>query len=312
MKTYISPLLSLCIPTYNRETKLKISLEKLSDQLEDVDSSLIELYISDNCSSDGTENIVREYINKGLPIIYSRNDQNIGPDRNFFKCIQSASGKYIWLLGDDDYLAKGSLKALINCLQSGDYGLLHAAKKWDNSVNFKVFNKHHDFIVSVGYMITFMSANIFRSDIVKKIEITDDLMKSNLLQVYYYIESLLSYQNNVILNRNLFISHEFDNNDNGNYNFFVVFVEHYLDMWKSFVNKGRVSLTTFKDLKRMIYKNYITLHIVKILILKSMPKMQTNHAYKIIFKYYGFTWYPYVYSYKILYYLLKIKLGLLK
>ena len=46
------PLLSICIPTYNRSEQLRRALESLVGQ---EGFSEVEVVISDNCSTDGTE-----------------------------------------------------------------------------------------------------------------------------------------------------------------------------------------------------------------------------------------------------------------
>ena len=50
------PLLSICIPTYNRAKILDRALENIER----------ELVIFNNCSKDDTQEIVYKYINKGL------------------------------------------------------------------------------------------------------------------------------------------------------------------------------------------------------------------------------------------------------
>ena len=111
------PTLSICIPTYNRAEKLKKSLGIICNQLNEIESNDVELFVSDNCSQDKTHEVVVSFINEGHPIIYSRNESNIGPDRNFLKCINGASGRYIWLIGDDDYLAEGIIKIVIDAIK---------------------------------------------------------------------------------------------------------------------------------------------------------------------------------------------------
>lgn len=50
------PLLSICIPTYNRSTYLRESIESIIHQSEFI-SGDVEIVISDNASTDNTENI---------------------------------------------------------------------------------------------------------------------------------------------------------------------------------------------------------------------------------------------------------------
>ena len=70
--------LTIAIPTYNRKDLLERCLNSIIPQM-DKD---IEIFISDNASSDGTEEMVREKFN--YPFIrYRKNEENIGSDRNF-------------------------------------------------------------------------------------------------------------------------------------------------------------------------------------------------------------------------------------
>ena len=55
------PLLSICIPTYNREKYLKRLLDSIVSQKEFTDSDDVEIVIDDGPSKDNTEVLVQEY-----------------------------------------------------------------------------------------------------------------------------------------------------------------------------------------------------------------------------------------------------------
>jgi abequosyltransferase len=63
-----------------------------------------EVVISDNASTDGTEPMVKEFQNKFSNILYCKNSENIGVDRNILNAAEKAKGEFIWFLGDDDAL----------------------------------------------------------------------------------------------------------------------------------------------------------------------------------------------------------------
>src|SRR5579871_2292375 len=75
------PLLTLAVPTYNRQRFLATFLRAIAPQL--AGERRVELLISDNGSADGTSELVAGYIAGGLPIRYIRNETNIGGDQNF-------------------------------------------------------------------------------------------------------------------------------------------------------------------------------------------------------------------------------------
>ena len=77
----ISPLLTIAIPTWNRASFLALNLERLSQEgLNTWD--LVEVLISDNASTDGTQRVVSEAVAVGMPVRYIRNAENIGSDAN--------------------------------------------------------------------------------------------------------------------------------------------------------------------------------------------------------------------------------------
>ena len=93
-----SPKLSIGLPVYNREKFLRQSLDALLNQT----FTDFELIVSDNASTDGTEDICREYARRDGRIRYYRNRSNIGASRNFNQTFELASSKYFkWATSDD-------------------------------------------------------------------------------------------------------------------------------------------------------------------------------------------------------------------
>ena len=119
-------LLSICIPTYNRAGFLKENLEKLIPQVESYIGS-VEILISDNCSTDNTEIIVNEIRKKTeFPILYTKNEKNIGGYNNMAKSISNSKGKYIYILGDDDILSPDFMSVILRLINdSEEYGMIH-------------------------------------------------------------------------------------------------------------------------------------------------------------------------------------------
>lgn len=46
----MNPLLSICIPTWNRSKFLSMHLERFYEQMQEIDLAELELFVSDNCS----------------------------------------------------------------------------------------------------------------------------------------------------------------------------------------------------------------------------------------------------------------------
>lgn len=99
--------LSICIPTYNRAAHLTNCLQSLIS-ITQTSQFDFEVCVSDNCSSDHTEQVVRNA--QGIfPIKYHRNDSNLGMTKNFLKVVEMAKGEFVWLIGDDDLLLPSAL-----------------------------------------------------------------------------------------------------------------------------------------------------------------------------------------------------------
>ncbi len=91
---------SILIPTFNREDYLPRAVESALKQ----DYPDIEVIVSDNASTDGTEEVVKKY-DDNLRFKYFRNKENIGMVANWRKALNKyATGKYFMILSDDDYL----------------------------------------------------------------------------------------------------------------------------------------------------------------------------------------------------------------
>lgn len=114
----MTKLLTVAIPTFNRAEKLDAQLSWLARNLEGFESDC-EILISDNASTDRTQDVIRHwqphFAAAGLQV--NRNDQNLGAIGNIAYCIRTARSKYIWQLGDDDPLKEGALAYVVNSLK---------------------------------------------------------------------------------------------------------------------------------------------------------------------------------------------------
>lgn len=109
-------ILSIAIPTFNGSPYIIDALESVRIQAEDC-KDLIEIVISDNASDDGTDKIIQKYQNaSSLKILYFKNNKNLGFDKNVDLCFKRSSGKYVWLLGDDDLLKAGAISTVLKIL----------------------------------------------------------------------------------------------------------------------------------------------------------------------------------------------------
>ena len=113
MKNTVPPLVTIAIPTYNRANLyLRQAIESAINQA----YPNLEIIISDNCSSDDTEVIVKSF--RDPRIRYFRQEKNIGGNNNFNFCLKQAKGEYFLLLMDDDLIDNDFIET---CMQGVNY-----------------------------------------------------------------------------------------------------------------------------------------------------------------------------------------------
>lgn len=125
------PLVSVCIPTYNRSTKLMRAINSLYAS----DYRNIEIIISDNASSDDTQRLCADLSDSDKRIRFFRHPENIGPTRNFEFSRAQAEGEYFMWLADDDWLDSNYISCCVQALEADPSLVLAAglgAYYWDD------------------------------------------------------------------------------------------------------------------------------------------------------------------------------------
>lgn len=108
------PLVSICIPTYNRAGKLRQAVSiALAGKYRN-----IEVIISDNGSSDDTSMVGEEFAARDSRVRYFRHSKNMGPTKNFEFARQQAKGEYFLWHSDDDYLSPEYIPSCVAALES--------------------------------------------------------------------------------------------------------------------------------------------------------------------------------------------------
>ena len=108
------PMLTIGLPVYNADRFLAKALDSfLSQTFKDFD-----LIISDNASSDRTEEICREYAARDRRIRYFRNTKNMGAGWNFRRVYSMANGKYYKSAAHDDFIEPTFLEECIAALEA--------------------------------------------------------------------------------------------------------------------------------------------------------------------------------------------------
>lgn len=138
------PILSICIPTYNRSACLRECLESILFSAKGYEEQ-IEIVVSDNASTDDTSSVINEF-RKFYPWIrYHRNDSNIGPERNFYAAAGLGLGEYIWIFGDDDKMSDEAIPIILNRIELGYNLIICNYSSW--SSDFSALKQERSFLI---------------------------------------------------------------------------------------------------------------------------------------------------------------------
>jgi glycosyltransferase involved in cell wall biosynthesis len=175
MRAMLKPTLSILIPTYNRKIYLERLLLELQRQLDP--PSLygdIEVVIGDNFSTDGTEDIATRFVAQNPLWKFYRRVANLGLDGNTFALLSESSGRYRWIIGDDDLPRKGLVRFVVEYIRTNTVSLLYLPSKWGEDIDSFdcsaiasmqfIAMRSLDYSRRMNIWTTFLSSWIFNAD----------------------------------------------------------------------------------------------------------------------------------------------------
>lgn len=141
-----TPLLSLCLATYNRAGYLD---RYLTHHLGAFEAAGIdyELVVSDNCSTDETPEILSRYAARYPRMRVSRQPRNVGAYPNILTTLHQARGEIIVSISDDDLMFPETLLSYVQRM-ADDPALVMIQAPWlliDETKDGAVIGKFYDF-----------------------------------------------------------------------------------------------------------------------------------------------------------------------
>jgi len=139
------PLVSVAIITYNQKPFLKEAIDSVLEQ----DYPNIEIVVADDCSSDGTQEMLKEY-DRQFPgkFILRLGSTNRGITKNSNEAHFACNGKYIAWLGGDDLMLPGKISKQVAFLENnpGYHIVYHNLEVFDSDTGrvIKLYNLEAD------------------------------------------------------------------------------------------------------------------------------------------------------------------------
>jgi len=125
----LHPKITIGLPVYNNAEFLRQMLDSIIDQ----DWQDFIVVVSDDCSTDETETICREYEARDDRIQYSRNEKNLGSLKNHQRVLDLAESEYFMFARGHEILPPTLLGCAMQVLtQQHDVVLACAPTRWVN------------------------------------------------------------------------------------------------------------------------------------------------------------------------------------
>lgn len=105
--------ISVMVPVYNSKNYLRECLDSIFSQ----DYDNFEVVVSDDASTDGGQEILKEYAMAHKNMVLLLNEKNLGITDNCDQALQSCDGDYIVLFAGDDVMLPGKLSMQVSFME---------------------------------------------------------------------------------------------------------------------------------------------------------------------------------------------------
>ncbi len=120
-KTPSSPILTIVVSIFNTSKYLHHTLDSIRSQ----DFSALEVICIDDGSTDGSDKIIREFVENDSRFKAIIHRDNCGTHLTRIEGMELASGKYVWLIDGDDSIAPDACTKLSKLINRGKTDVIH-------------------------------------------------------------------------------------------------------------------------------------------------------------------------------------------
>ena len=281
-------LLTIAIPTYNRSQCLDLCLEQLVKQLPGHEDD-IEIFISDNCSTDDTAEVIARYAVQSKAIRTIRNSSNIGAENNFIQCLEQAESTFFMLLGDDDVMLDDGLDYLLEIIQKEPCSSLFLRAEvffddfrteiagTDLDKTYTVYDNPQEFIKRVNIDATFISSNIINKSLLPKDINLRRFNGTNLVQLGWILPSMINANRCIYVDRAILAGKAFNS---GGFRFFDTFAINLNKITEYFRHHGMQS-TTYDFFTQKLLTDFYPHRIYTIRAKKESYQDQGESIYRV-------------------------------
>jgi glycosyltransferase involved in cell wall biosynthesis len=158
----VDPLISICIPTFNRAEKVY----RLVNDLLRYEGDDIEIVVLDNCSTDQTQVLMTGI--KDARLKYIENERNVGGPINLLKALTFAKGEYGFMCLDKDRLDPEKIRNLISRIQSDPHIVFgYCGLNLTEETNDVIYSQGYESLMNMAYLSSHPTGMFYKMSILK-------------------------------------------------------------------------------------------------------------------------------------------------
>ena len=185
------PSVGIGLPVYNNAKYLSGTLDSILNQT----YPNVTVYLSDDCSDDGTDAICASFAEKDDRIKYFRNEENLGANGNLEKVLSLASTDYFMFARGHEILSPDHIRDCVRILEEDENVVLSfVTTQWIDEKNEIISNKPIGYFDSRGFDVVTRCALVFwgrlecfygltRTEIMKSIRFSENIIANDVIML---------------------------------------------------------------------------------------------------------------------------------
>jgi glycosyltransferase involved in cell wall biosynthesis len=185
------PSVGIGLPVYNNARHLSKTLDSLLNQ----DYPNITIYVSDDCSDDGTDEICRRYAERDNRIKYFRNKINMGANSNHAKVLSLATTDYFMFARGHEVLSPNHIANCVRIMEEDETVVLACATtQWIDDDGIIMVDKPIGYFDTRGFDVATRCALVFwgnyecfyglaRTEVLRKTRALEEIMASGVIML---------------------------------------------------------------------------------------------------------------------------------
>lgn len=274
------PVLSICIPTYQRIEITRKTIKSIYADLEGVDMDDFEVVVSDNDPAESSRVFEQEF-NYGNFHYFPTTCEGF---LNSYYVLGYGKGEFLKLQNNSSMFRKGSLVHLIEQIKkySNSKPVLFHTNGSLKRLDVREYGSADEFYYNLSYYSSWSAGFGFWKEDYDKfhdVKTIDKMFPQTSLLMFcstkhgFVIDDTLTREGQLVKKK-------------GGYNPYEVFGSSFLDIFHSALSQHIISESTFDLIKNDILKKYLATRFLKTVILKK-DSFDTSHISSHLMKYYG-------------------------